>query len=414
MGNESCDLDSAVCAVSLSYFYQHYNDFESSASPKLLNTRNFLPVLNIPRKDFVLKTEVQHVFEKVVESDPGQQSLIDCLTFSDDLESSNLEKNQFMLVDHHLSPWLEKTVAIYDHRPRDDLTRDLIPKNCDVHIEQVGSCATLIGELFLKNKKFMNTMEPTKPEPIADDEEEEASDYPVFNNDCIDPVVLHLELFQILRSAIVLDTVNFSKEAARVTEKDVNVCTLLENCLRRGNLALTDRNTLFDDLVKARADIKQLSASQLLRKDMKMLNAPEFKICMPGFPISVEQYLKRYKKEARRAIMALAKETDSNVMVLVGLQINPEDNSVYRDLGVIDVGGGEDLCQVVQQRLLRLKDPALKLQSINIFEGGDVLLSGYFYRQNNLRATRKHILPVVKQALEHFSQHNKAALPQQI
>lgn len=407
-------MDSAVCAVSLSYFYQHLNDYENnSLSPKLLKVRNFLPVLNIPKRDFALKTEVQYVLEKIVNSKPGQGALIDCLTFSDDLEKNFLEKCQFMLVDHHLSPWISKTVAIYDHRPKDDLSHDSIPKDCDVNIEQVGSCATLIAELFIKNRKFINSMESMKSEQTAHDQEG-TDNCTAFNNECIDHTKLHLELLQILRNAIVLDTVNFSKEAARVTDKDLNVCSHLEKYLQQGNITLEDRKTLFDDLVKARADIQQLSASQLLRKDMKILNASGVKICMPGFPITVEQYFQKYKKEAKDAIIALAKEADCNAMVLVGLYINPKDNNVNRDLAVINVGQDKDLCQVVQQQLLNLKEPDLRLESIDILDGDETFLSGYFYKQNNLRATRKHILPVVKQALENFSQRNRTTLSQDI
>lgn len=56
VGNESCDLDSAVCAISLAYFY---NNTTNSLS-HLMNDEKclFVPIMNISRLNFPLKTEV--------------------------------------------------------------------------------------------------------------------------------------------------------------------------------------------------------------------------------------------------------------------------------------------------------------------------------------------------------------------
>lgn len=58
VGNESCDLDSAVCAIGFAYFYSKSANF-----PKWLYTngdRRFLPVMNISRQNLPLKSEVMH------------------------------------------------------------------------------------------------------------------------------------------------------------------------------------------------------------------------------------------------------------------------------------------------------------------------------------------------------------------
>lgn len=54
IGNESCDLDSAVCAIALAYFY------ESTANRSICmdKRRTIIPVMNISRENFPLKTEV--------------------------------------------------------------------------------------------------------------------------------------------------------------------------------------------------------------------------------------------------------------------------------------------------------------------------------------------------------------------
>lgn len=58
VGNESCDLDSAVCAIGLAYFYSKSRNF-----PDYLYTngeRRFLPIMNISRQNLQLKREVMY------------------------------------------------------------------------------------------------------------------------------------------------------------------------------------------------------------------------------------------------------------------------------------------------------------------------------------------------------------------
>lgn len=62
VGNESCDLDSAFSAISLAYFYA--NGKQRPADIEKLAHRRYVPVLNIDRKELVLKTEVLHLMRK--------------------------------------------------------------------------------------------------------------------------------------------------------------------------------------------------------------------------------------------------------------------------------------------------------------------------------------------------------------
>lgn len=58
IGNESCDLDSSVCAIALSYFY-HNTD-----SQHIDERRSIVPVMNIFRENLPLKTEVIYFMQK--------------------------------------------------------------------------------------------------------------------------------------------------------------------------------------------------------------------------------------------------------------------------------------------------------------------------------------------------------------
>lgn len=56
MGNEACDLDSTTCAL----LYARY------LNSKAMYSSIHLPVLNIPRDDYLLKTEVVYLLKRFV------------------------------------------------------------------------------------------------------------------------------------------------------------------------------------------------------------------------------------------------------------------------------------------------------------------------------------------------------------
>lgn len=57
MGNETCDLDSAVCAIVQAYWINYQNRDES------IDFIPVIPVLNVPEKKFNIKTEVTYFFK---------------------------------------------------------------------------------------------------------------------------------------------------------------------------------------------------------------------------------------------------------------------------------------------------------------------------------------------------------------
>ncbi|XP_036339408.1 exopolyphosphatase PRUNE1-like isoform X1 [Rhagoletis pomonella] len=350
LGNESCDLDSAVCAIALAFHYQQ----ESR------NTKNFLPVLNIPRRDYPLKTEVRYLL--------SQQAINEeHLTFRDELQPEFLERSDLILVDHHVSPFAARCVEVFDHRALDDKAQ--LPTSCKTRIELVGSCATLIAEHIL-----MSYTSATQ-EKLAE----------------IEPVLT------MLHSTIVLDTVNFSESANRATTKDVEICMRLEEFLEElpVDKVGTKRTQLFDSLVAARADVSSLTSLQLLRKDLKILttNDAKLNIAIPGFPLLVQQFIE--KEDAASAVQEFAKETNSAIVVLMGMLV--KDGGVQRDLGCIDIGCSE-LCAAIRQKLLASTEPALCLQQYDNCN----FLSGTFYKMVNIKATRKHVLPLIKQLLDQW------------
>lgn len=341
LGNESCDLDSASCAIALAFFYSKIYPQKSG----------FVPVLNIPRSSFPIKTEVTFFLGKYNITD-------EILVFKDDIDSSFLKKNSVILVDHHVSPYKNSVIEVFDHRPFDSSCN--LSENCKKTIEQVGSCATLIGNLILRSRNFTNEFEL---------------------------------VMQLLYGAIVMDTVNFSPQACRATDLDLKIAVEIEDLLGISD-RIAHRKGLFDELVKAREDTSSLTAFQLLHKDMKLIcnSGESIKIAMPGFPISVQEFLELPNSE--ESVKTFAKEHNCCLVFLIGMKvINGTD--VKRDIGLINISN-DTLFKEILEKIKVHDKPNFQLEEINSLN----FLGGCFFQQQNVKATRKHILPFVKNILD--------------
>lgn len=176
--------------------------------------------------------------------------------FRNEVPRELLNVSKFILVDHHVATPItsnERTIQIFDHHPYDEKNARICD-DCQLKINEVGSCATLIADEVRRiEKSFAN----------QDD------------------------LISFLRGPIVLDTINFLESADKVRPLDIEINQEIEAALQ---LKEDDRSKLFKELVKARSDVSSLSALQLLSKDMKIVsdsNKSNF-IAIPGFPILVE------------------------------------------------------------------------------------------------------------------------------
>ncbi|XP_034489944.1 exopolyphosphatase PRUNE1 [Drosophila innubila] len=348
IGNESCDLDSAVSAITLAFIYSQRS-----------KENDYVPILNIPRLDYPLKTEVGHMFNKCHIDER-------MLLFRDDLPQHLSSDINVILVDHHVSDLATNVVEILDHRPlENNPAMQLLPSHCVRHIEpELGSCATLITELYLARQQ---------------------------------PRSSHVE--QLLHATIVLDTINFSTAAKRFCARDLTMVQQLEQLQRVDkdvddvDNERTQRRLLFDELVAARADISRLTLAEVLRKDMKQLQTEHQKVPMAGLPMLVREFIE--KPDAEQAIRQFA--GDANLIVILGMFVPPQSGGqVQRDVAIISPTGQTQLLERVRRALLDCQTPQLELKPHDVDTN---FMGGCFLRQHNVRATRKHILPVVKRAL---------------
>ncbi len=213
MGNEASDLDSMASSVLYAWS-------RGSVSGGLSN----VPVMNIPREDFNLRTEALWLFQEA-----GMD--VKSLVFLDDVDLGKLLANsasKLVLIDHNKlaagqAAWEPKVEEIVDHHTDEGLypaaRRTIAP---------VGSASTLVAEAMFGGSARL------------------------------DAGIATLAL-----GTILLDTVNLDPEAKRVTPRDEAVAKrLLPVCG-------TDQKALFDKLQFEKFNVAALSSKDILRKDYK-------------------------------------------------------------------------------------------------------------------------------------------------
>lgn len=144
---------------------------------------------------------------------------------------------------------------------------------------------------------------------------------------------------------IVLDTVNFCREADKARELDHQMAKVIEQYLNIENSAKS-RQIIFDKLVAKRSDVSCLDSLQILHKDLKIISRNRRVVSIPGYPILVQDYIKQ--ENAAANLLSFAMKTGSNVVVLMGMKVNSENGSVRRDLGIININDPSLLEQVIR------------------------------------------------------------------
>jgi exopolyphosphatase len=310
-----------------------------------------LPIVNCKKEDLPLKTEVTHWLKK-------HEIDLDNLICRDEIDIEKRVEN-FILVDHHVSPFHERVISVLDHRPYDEKSN--LGDECAVNIQEVGSCATLVAEAMKTDlgSEGLNNFKD----------------------------VLHL-----LYGPIVLDTINFSKEADKVRELDFEMAALIERKLDIGDVTTT-RKSLFDELVEARANVGALNSLQVLSKDLKIISNKNssVRVALPG--VLVFDYVNM--PNAADNLRAFAERENIDVVMLMGMK--PVGNSVERHLGVINIKN-MPLYKDILNTVKSMSNPELRLQ----FQEHVQFLNGEFFIQENVKASRKQILPVIKELLESY------------
>uniref|UniRef100_A0A8D8YAS3 Protein prune homolog n=1 Tax=Cacopsylla melanoneura TaxID=428564 RepID=A0A8D8YAS3_9HEMI len=278
LGNESCDLDSAVCALLYAFYLT------------TIGEQKVVPVLNIPAKHLPIKTEVVSFLQ-----DNGVA--LDSLVFRDSLPLEELcqsSKLKATLVDHHVlankDTFLRHCVVeIIDHRPISpsekwsDLERGTT-------MDIVGSCVTHVAKKMLASHP--------------------------------DLISKNRDIANLIYGTILLDTACLSPQANRATPADHDVIQQLKTF----HPDLQSESSVFESLLKAKSDISHLTPSQLLVKDLKIT---KHGIPIVGLPILVQDFVTN-NPDLESTLNTFLVEHKASTLVLMGQTIRP--GNIARDL----------------------------------------------------------------------------------
>ncbi|XP_070692308.1 exopolyphosphatase PRUNE1 isoform X1 [Pempheris klunzingeri] len=339
LGNESCDIDSMVCALTYAYFL-------SKSHRDMLA----LPLLNIRRSDLSLRSDNVALLQQVCLP-------VDLLLFRDQLDLRALQRAgrlRLTLVDHNILPRSDSdleaaVVEVIDHHL---LERPPSP-SCPVTVEMVGSCATLVTERIIQKA----------------------------------PEILDQQVAELLYAAVVVDCVNMCPAAGKVTGKDSEFSAALESRFP----SLPPRGALFQTLLSAKFDVSGLNTEQMLLKDMKAVSG-SLNLAVSVLYVSLEDFLRGAGLEAELSGFSLKFGFD--VLLLMTICFT-ESNEPIRELAVFS---HSTTCrQQVSLYLEQARNPTLDLRPISSPHPHITA-----YQQGNALASRKKLLPILKDFLKEW------------
>jgi len=330
MGNEAADLDSMAAALLYAYGKAVADDQTC-----------WLPLINIPREDYKLRTEAVYLFELA-----GIRAA--SLFFAEDVDLAALHQAgrlQLSLIDHNKlgtrqAAYTDTVKSIIDHHADEGLYPDARPRI----IEAVGSCATLIADILLNQAGIQ----------------------------------LDTAAATLLLGTILLDTVNLDPEAKRTTPKDLAIVNRL--------LTLTgaDRTALFDKLQKEKFNVAALSSADLLRKDYKEWRMGSSLVGVSSVLFSVSDWL---KKDSSLAASLGAYATSRKLDVLIAMNAYTEPQ-FSRELVIYCPD------QAKRQALLNFLTTAdLGLEPLAAEQNEPAMK---LFSQSNLAYSRKKLQPILE------------------
>ncbi|XP_032873466.1 protein prune homolog 2 isoform X3 [Amblyraja radiata] len=343
LGDRDCGLDSAVSALVYAYFLY-------KTHPK---DHLYVPVLNVQRSEFPLRSEVVFILQQL---NISESSLI----FRDDIDLHMLNtegKLALTLVDHNRLTSDDKAldtavIKIIDHHEEERIHSD----HCEIVLEPVGSCITLIASEILQGA----------------------------------PELLNQQLTQLLRGLITLDCMNMTFEVGRVTLKDKEIIAALEQRFPDQPAC----QEIFDVLQQVKLDVSGLCTEQILLKDLKELLEGDTKLAISTVYMTLEDFLSRPNLIDDFKIFTGRYGYDILVLLTVFFG---EGGEVNRQLAIY--ADNDDLCNRICNTLQECQNPCLQLEPI---EYGFQEIRAY--QQGSSSDSCKQILPIIKDCIHRRQQ----------
>lgn len=347
-GNESADLDSIVSAIVFAYLATKENTYPGHV---------FVPLVQIPRDELTLRPDIQHVL----------RDLTKYLLFLDDIPLHPRISVNLLLVDHNkpLESFTKQfesihLVGIVDHHPDEHtpISDPIVHK-----ISSVGSCTTLVISLFKDTKD--------------------------------------VEVSKLALAPILVDTYGLKTfaEGGRATDLDIKIAQQL---LESVNI---DTTLYLDSISSARMEgILIMSDRDLLRRDYKEVTASSIRLgtsAMASSKTSYRWWKDRSRSDIQKAIPLWADEKSLDVVsVMFGYeddehtqQEKRKSQGYNRDLAIYCPAKKID-SSVLFDAVKNADNATLDLEEI---ERKDDFVA---WRQYNIKASRKQVLPIMRTILE--------------
>ncbi|XP_048449441.1 uncharacterized protein LOC109922729 [Rhincodon typus] len=341
LGDNKCDLDSAVSTLAYAYFL-----YKTQSTDVL-----YVPVLNIQRSEFPLRTEVVLVLQQLNIPD-------DSLIFRDEIDLHFLNREgklTLTLVDHNMLTSDDKAletaiIKIIDHHDYHEQER-FHSTQCEIVLEPVGSCSTLIVSEILQEA----------------------------------PDLLNEQLTHLFRGAIILDCMNMTSEAGKVTLKDEEILAALEQRFPD----LPAQQEIFDTLQQAKFDVSGFNTEQVLLRDLKELSEGDTKLAISTVCMTLEAFLSR--PNIVDDLKVFTGRLGYDILVLMTFFLN-EGGEAIRQVAIYT--DNDELCNRICNTLEECQSPCLQLLPI---EYG--LQEIRAYQQGSSSVSCKQMLPLIKDCI---------------
>lgn len=375
-GNQSADLDSVVCAIT--YAYLLYD----------LNQQLIVPLINIPKKDFRLRRDIELLLK-------SHSITEDNLFFLEDFKAATTSSNaDLVLVDHCnvqgdiftelINEGRLKVTGIVDHHEDEKVFLDASPRV----VRSTGSCSSHVFNYW--NSQYQNAGS-------------------VLNN---------TEVVSLLLGPLLMDTSNMS---FKVEEPDTVAFKSYGEILsehQNGFINLLTKNEekqtfdgFYKKLKKAKKDLSGFSFADILRKDYKQftfVNGPSKKNVIVGFSSlgkSFDWILTQYStEEVVQAFKHVELDLKLDILVMTPSYTRSENEQYTREFAYHYKNAAFSTLGKWATGPLELNSDIYKKEEISQ-KITDIANQEPFvlYNQNKLAASRKQVVPVVKAILENHN-----------
>ncbi|QBM89333.1 exopolyphosphatase [Metschnikowia aff. pulcherrima] len=365
-GNQSADMDSVVSAIAYAYFHHQ----------KYPKEEPILPLVNISRDEFRLRKDIVLLLSRHDISSSNVYFLDDVEKFTEQSVETLLD---VVLVDHcNLQGELLTNLydqkrlivsGIVDHHADEGVFLDAVPRI----IRSTGSCSALVFNYW---------------------------------NSQIGPI-LDRDVVLLLLGPLLIDTLNMLQ---KVEADDIEAFTEYQKVLSDSatieTVSTSPFSSFFAELKEAKKDLKGFLLFDILRKDYKQFKfkSAQGEIVSVGFSSigkSLSWVLRKYPVSEILLSLKQMSETFHLDVVIITSSFTQKESRIYiREFCFSTHNNNlQDLASLAEELQLNTKfhdqdSVAEALAQIN----NSVLFK--VYNQQNTAASRKQVVPVIKQVIE--------------